>query len=375
MAAAVSIQNNKINYCATGAKSNIVALVHATNFQNLGSILRSGYLKSPKDLQESKQQVIGFTHATAAPWEENDSANGVYMSYLSTKDMGRKINNTDDFLLPDLVRLVFSTILLERSDWHLNLQDQNGFVNQYSFGPKTVSEWLPTREKMLAQGKTFAFNEIIFQEPVSLDYLESVWILAPDAKTWQQQSFKLLKLLMSLTTDPANLDKCESDNSELKFLNSDVVKTVEQDLGKTEQKYMNARVNSFYCKLAPDFFDSIPKTLYNQGCFNKSIVKHLQRQHAATNYCQTMPIYADKTTDETFAEFANRLHLTTVNGYSQIASDCGIDNTKIQHAIAQSANKFDPTEDLRKLIRQWEIKLLKNPSLVPKQLKFWPPFK
>jgi hypothetical protein len=78
--------------------------------------------------------------------------------------------------------------------------------------------------------------------------------------------------------------------------------------------------------------------------------------------------------DLSLAEFTKKFHLTTVNGYAQIAADCGIEDKQIQHAIAKSKQKLDPTEDLRKLIHIYEIKLVGNPKLIPKQIKYLPPF-
>jgi hypothetical protein len=154
------------------------------------------------------------------------------------------------FNAPDLITFVFSTVLFERPDWHLNLQDQNGYANQYSFGPTTLALRESVHQKYLKAGLNFLYNEVIFQHPVSLDFIQSVWIVAPNQKTWFQQLYQVLKMLTDMAVDKKIFDDdCDSTNDGSThggdFLDLNVV----QKLTRLPRKIWTCGSDNFIAKL------------------------------------------------------------------------------------------------------------------------------
>lgn len=92
---------------------------------------------------------------------------GAYFS-LVTEDNLKKLN-----IYFGKFALFFSVRLLEQTNWHLNLGDQNGMISEFNtYYPWNLDEAL---EKIKQLNKTgIDLNEVVFHDPVPMKYLVQI---------------------------------------------------------------------------------------------------------------------------------------------------------------------------------------------------------
>ncbi len=95
----------------------------------------------------------------------NNQFPGVYLS-LITKDNVRKEN-----LYYSKNMLIFSKKLLEQNNYHINIEDYNGFINEKN----TYFPWnLDKVVKIIKKNKNNIGNEVVFHDPIPMKYLCAV---------------------------------------------------------------------------------------------------------------------------------------------------------------------------------------------------------
>jgi hypothetical protein len=95
----------------------------------------------------------------------DDQFPGVYFS-LITKD-----NLKTEGLFGYQTIMVFSKKLLEQENYHINIRDYNGFINEENtYYPWTLNKAVK-KIKQIAKKKYFIGNEVIFHDPIPMKYL------------------------------------------------------------------------------------------------------------------------------------------------------------------------------------------------------------
>jgi len=95
-----------------------------------------------------------------------DQFPGVFFSLIT------KSNKNTEFIYPDGKNiLIFSPELLLQHNWHVNLEDKQGYISEHNtYYPWNFTEIL---EKMKKQDEQdlMTMNEVVFHDPVSMKYL------------------------------------------------------------------------------------------------------------------------------------------------------------------------------------------------------------
>lgn len=91
----------------------------------------------------------------------NDQFPGVYFSIIT------KNNLEDQELFSNKNLLIFSKRLLEQENYHINIRDYNGFINEKN----TYYPWNLNKAIKKINMKKNTINEIIFHDPISFKYL------------------------------------------------------------------------------------------------------------------------------------------------------------------------------------------------------------
>lgn len=304
------------NKCIRNNKTGIAALTHMSNIKNLGAILNSGYLKSTKTLQEEKIDYKGYT---SGEWELGGQVNGVYMSIVHENLFGKKwkdtnINNRDYYVDNESYEIVFvfSTVLLEREDYYLNLADQNGYLTKHSFSPDNIN-----KTKVLNYDGELGQPEIIFPDKVSLQWVQEIWIPTISKNVYDQIYNKVINIITT---------QCSKE------------------------------IQDKFIPIIRPFQKTVPVQRYNKFCTSKNInIMKMSRP----NYCNAL--YDNEYKDGKYPDYIEK---NSIDIYRKIARNCG---------ISQDIVNKSSIDKLRKLIFVEEIKRYKNPKLITPTI-YSPPF-
>lgn len=307
--------DSKTLKCTRNKESGITGLIHNTGFNNIIQILSSGYIKTGKELQEEK---VNYNGINMSGWDYGDQANGVYMTYLTHNTVGMKWKDSKCRAIPALrynqllnVSLVFSTVLLERNDYIINLDDQNGYILKNTYTPFNLDSM------NISQGETL--NEIVFPTKVSLDYLQAIWIVGETEQGYNVKRDELRSLLTQAGND-------------------------------------------IYDKFNPliiPYSTIVPDKVYDKGCNDQSEIKYLRESSLKPNYCNAIHPRYDGVDDD-YNRMSNKLEI-----YQKIARNCGYNEKEISNKSVM---------ELRGMINEVEIKRYKDPSIITPTI-YYPPFK
>ena len=101
--------------------------------------------------------------------DANDQFPGVYFS-LITKD-----NLQREQLYYNGTILIFSKKLLEQENYHINISDYNGFINEKNtYFPWELNKAVKKYKSILKKNKYHVGNEVIFHDPIPMKYLCAV---------------------------------------------------------------------------------------------------------------------------------------------------------------------------------------------------------
>lgn len=154
-------------------------LIHFTTLQNLKTIQLQNALLTRLEKQQLKVVYTGVANTTSA----SDDATaiigeypGIYFTALNKYDNGNVLDAYD--YAEDVVYLVFSTSLLLRNDWHLNVNDQNGYINHLTYCRDTIEDYPHDASRWFTDvtGLKFIGNELIFHNKVSTQCLLAIWV-------------------------------------------------------------------------------------------------------------------------------------------------------------------------------------------------------
>ena len=123
----------------------ILYLVHA---------IENDYNKSWKELKTSPVDDI------------NSQFPGVFFTFI-TKD-----NIEKEELYHNNTILIFSKKLLEQENYHINLNDYNGFINEKNtFFPWELDKAIKKYKTILKKDVNYVGNEVVFHDPIPMKYL------------------------------------------------------------------------------------------------------------------------------------------------------------------------------------------------------------
>lgn len=118
---------------------NVLYLVHATSNFNINW----GELK-PSSIDDS-----------------NDQFPGVYLSIITKNNLKNQLLYTQKNIL------IFSKKLLEQENYHINIRDYNGFINENN----TYYPWNLNKAISKINSKKNTMNEVVFHDSIPLKYL------------------------------------------------------------------------------------------------------------------------------------------------------------------------------------------------------------
>lgn len=99
----------------------------------------------------------------------NDQFPGVFFSFI-TKD-----NIENENLYNNKTILIFSKKLLEQENYHINLSDYNGFINEKNtYFPWELEKAVKKYKSIIKKNKYHVGNEVIFHDPIPMKYLCAV---------------------------------------------------------------------------------------------------------------------------------------------------------------------------------------------------------
>ena len=120
------------------------------------------------------EDIYYLIHATNNPkcisWDElktwcfntDDQFPGVYMSVIT------KYNIERESIYPGKYIMIFSKILLNQNNYHINARDYNGIIaEKNTYYPWKLREFLDCKDK-------FSMNEIIFHDNIDIKYCHSI---------------------------------------------------------------------------------------------------------------------------------------------------------------------------------------------------------
>lgn len=168
--------------------SSFVYLNHNTSISGLDKILNNGYLEHRLSLSK-KGMVIEGGLAGSYPTEETIEKSaynqrqfpGEYFYIISQRtlltDTKLYEGDTSGEVIPEFVSLIFSLALLQQQNWHLNIQDQYGIINNDTFSAVTLPIYLHSIPTLW--GKTICSAgsctpELIFHDKISIDFIEGI---------------------------------------------------------------------------------------------------------------------------------------------------------------------------------------------------------
>lgn len=279
----------------------IMGLFHTTDSSNLLSIFQSGSLYPTYDLRKMRISYQGYTENDDKEDDEwgGGQFNGVYLGYWTKLQSNLLWNDPKSpfrsIIGSSEIALVMNTRLLERDDYHLNLRDQNGYLNEYSYTRQT----LPSANIL---NDSAVINEVVFHCPIKLsDALLEIWILTDTQQNYQIAVNKLLERFK-------------------------------------EHPDLWLQVKS---KLAP-FSARIPSRDYSDGCDDAKWIDRTKKESCIPNFCSA---YNGPATD-------NPQVIASLPTYQQIAVNCGIAPsvlTKINNSDAIRAAIFEQEQKRVKL--------------------------
>lgn len=162
-------------------KNRFIALTHFTSFRNLVKLFDSKALYTA--VEREKFSIMYDGVASGAFKFSDILANGdwgefpgVFMGAKTSYNIGDSLE--DYYTFSDVV-LVFSTTLMNRPDYHLNVIDNQGFITHRSFTRETLHLYPDQKEiteSFIRKRGSYDGNEIVFHNNVSLDFLEEIWV-------------------------------------------------------------------------------------------------------------------------------------------------------------------------------------------------------
>ena len=161
--------------------SQFTALTHFTSFRNFVKLMDSKALYTAVEREKFGIMYDGIASETFKFSEQLANGDwgefpGVYMSAKTVHDIGNSLEDYYD--MADLI-LVFSTALLNRPDYHLNIVDNNGYISHRSFIRETLNQYPNQSEFVNLFTDKHGFypgNEIVFHNYVPLDFLQEIWV-------------------------------------------------------------------------------------------------------------------------------------------------------------------------------------------------------
>ena len=148
--------------CIRAKEAGIGGLLHETSEANAIRIFQSWKLITGRELDELEDQPYNLFGKPLKKSLDSNQFVGVYMEPFRVNEPTRM-----SFYTPTDVALIFSVALLDRDDYHMNLEDQNGYLTHISYAPENLKEVLT---------QNWNNPEIVFHNPVSLDYLQGIFV-------------------------------------------------------------------------------------------------------------------------------------------------------------------------------------------------------
>ena len=98
---------------------------------------------------------------------------GIYTSVVSQLDFLDE-NYGNRRIRPGYVELILPLSLLEQRNWHMNVKDNFGSIDNTTFTPETLPTYLPKLQSFW--GKIKHGPEFVFHDAISLDFVEAILV-------------------------------------------------------------------------------------------------------------------------------------------------------------------------------------------------------
>lgn len=163
----------------------ILGITHSTKCSNIPLILKSGYIKSVLELNETNSKYTPSNIDNNAPKNVNmDEFPGIFMGILTNDDINKKWDGSIGNLLVNkkdnnIVTLVFSTVLLKQNNWHANLVDNMGFITNKTFSKPSLKKFINCikKEQNKNENKNEVLStEIVFHDKINVNTIQEIWV-------------------------------------------------------------------------------------------------------------------------------------------------------------------------------------------------------
>jgi len=222
----------------------LLYLSHLTSLDNISKILEAGKLYTDVDMFYKNFYTKGYTDISSwrPTYDYEGKYPGVYMT-LNNHDSIEPFINYDY----NTICLIFCVSLLDREDFHYNIQWNYGMISPYTIF--NMSELQNEIKTNCITGQ----NEVVFHHAVSLKYLKEIWVTNKDVYNEVEHMLKKNSINVPIKITDKYLDDvyiCEEPIKKLKpnycilpeltdVNNIDLVKKIGKECGLTDIDYIN----------------------------------------------------------------------------------------------------------------------------------------
>lgn len=145
-----------LNSSKVWGKEQILSIIHTTTEENLIKILKEGYIHTPYSKDKDKDFKIS-----------RKKFPGIYCSVNTIYDVNKKNNNP--------ITLVLSTKLLDSYNYHFNLIQNDGYINENTLVNQTLHLY-PPQNDIETFFLNYKGNELVFHDEIPVDCIEEIWV-------------------------------------------------------------------------------------------------------------------------------------------------------------------------------------------------------
>ena len=144
-----------VNSSKVWGKEQILCITHTTTEENLLKILKEGVIHTPYSKNKENFKI------------SRKKFPGVYCSVNTIYDVNKKNINP--------ITLVLSTKLLDSYNYHFNLVENDGYINENTLVNQTM-ELYPPQIDVETFFYNYKGNELIFHDEIFVDCIQEIWV-------------------------------------------------------------------------------------------------------------------------------------------------------------------------------------------------------
>lgn len=269
--------------------TEFLCFYHSTYKSNLLRILKERRVMSPFErcLANVKADALYVANDGGGCPLSRFEFPGLYMNALPVHRAGT-VRNSEEM---EDIAIVFPIDILEQHNWHFNIIDQNGYINQNTFC-KATEDQIPNMKNVIEfyekTNKYYPGNELVFHDGIPIELVCEIWVTNRKTKKEVESIFKDCPNLKVLIKTKYPRKAIKAKKTQRKHLDY-VVKPVlsycidSHYTGIQFPKYLTKSIKtprSVYQKLADNagVDKSLPNKDLDDGIFRRMIAMFKERQ-------------------------------------------------------------------------------------------------